>query len=172
MKRQRERHPPNLDVRTFGPRNDVQFVNRLRGDEMARFFPLASWSREIEAAIATLSPLRRFVIEARTRGKTQSEVAAMVGWDSRTRVQQIEAHAYRMLTLREKAGALWELMDRFRREYFCEFVFDEKEREPAYLGCRVFMMMVRRCKFCRERPRLDPRCRAKPAENKQMELKL
>jgi hypothetical protein len=169
-----ERRVPDVDVTTFGPRNHVYLVNHLRGDEMAKFFPLANWRNEIEAAIVSLPPLRRFVVEARTRGKTQREVADLVGWHSATRVQQVESHAYRLMGLREKSGALRDLMNQFRRDYFCEFAVEENEREPVNLGCRTFMVMVKRCKFCRRKDGEgeNPRCKAKPLPVVQLELGL
>jgi hypothetical protein len=166
-----ERQAPDIDVRTFGPRDQVRLVNRLRGDELAEFFPLTNWLPEIESALATLSPLRRFVVEARTRGKTQREVANLVGWNSHTRVQQVEGHAYRLLRLFERSGELQRLMKEFRAVHFCELERTD-EREPFHLGCRVFMFAVKRCKLCRRKPSNDPRCSAKPLTVVQMELGL
>lgn len=166
-----ERAAPAVDVRTFGPLNQVQLVNRLRGDSLAEFFPLGDWQSEIAAALDSLSPLRRFVVEARCRGKTQREIAGLVGWKSGTRVQQIEGHAFRMLRLFEKSGALQVLMKEFRQTHFCEMEPTD-EREPIEFSCGTYMWTVWRCKLCRRKSSNDPRCSAKPLTIVQLELGL
>jgi hypothetical protein len=170
--RNHERPVPDVDVRTFGPLDYVRLVSRVRGDDgFARFFPLDEWHFEIEAALASLSPLRRFVLEAHCRGKSLLEIARLVGWSHHERARQIEGQAYRLLRTAEKGGPLLRRMKEFREQYFCEFEVTET-REPYQLGCNIFMMAVRRCKFCQRRDTEGdgPRCVAKPS--RQMELRI
>lgn len=171
--RNRERPAPDIDVRTFGPLDYVRLINRVRGDELAQYFPIDEWQTEIEAALNALSPLRRFIVEARCRGKSLREVAALVGWKNHGLARRVERQAYRLLRTAEKGGPLLKRMREFREQNFCEFETTDEKR-PYRLGCETIMLAVKRCKFCR-RAALEgdgPRCSAKPEAIRQMKLGL